>query len=558
MAYVLLSQSFGASKANLPATITETSTGIPAVILSSATGGLVNSNGDTRLDGSGNLSCYVDGDRTWTVSVDGGASAGPAGLLTGAQVAAGATAVVGVKSDGTLVEGSGATVGLTPAQVLRTQALASGGRFRTQDVRVVTFGDSTANVGATSSPDTYDTQIVSAAFPASGATVVGAGEAAKWMTSLYYPRARLVGNCGVSGDATAGMLNRDAQVSSTMRKAAMDALNLRPDAVCFRGGSINDLQAITAGTYAATVATCISNHRRILARLLSGSTQLIDVGIFGYGDGAAATSLNPDLVRQAVLECNAAFKAMSSEFAGRVVYLDPQAAGLQALDGRIVAGLSNDGLHLNINGGALLGQAEAAILTEVFGASAGPSYPGTNLLPEAMMQGTTAFGGGVRPNGFSFSGATAFASSIDVIEGRQMWTVDATVAAGAQNILMNAPFPIGTLGLLAGDVIGAEFDFEWTPLNGFAPTLNGLYSRLDIFKTAAGRVVNTANATALASATLPAPSLKGRSVFLPLQLQEPSTNLSSGSSLMVLLIGLTSAGGGQARFRMGVPRLVKL
>jgi len=127
MAYVLLSQSFGAAKANLPATITEAGTGLPAVILSSATGGLVNSNGDIKLDSSGNLSCYVDGAKTWVVNVDSGASAGPVGLLTGAQVAAGATAVVGVKSDGTLVEGGGATIGLTPAQVVQTQALLEGG-----------------------------------------------------------------------------------------------------------------------------------------------------------------------------------------------------------------------------------------------------------------------------------------------------------------------------------------------------------------------------------------------------------------------------------------------
>lgn len=422
---------------------------------------------------------------------------------------------------------------------------------------MVTFGDSTANLGATSSPDTYDTQTVTAPFPASGATVIGGGELAKWCTSMFYPRARLVGNCGISGDSTNGMLARDSAVGSSTRKAIADALNLRPDVVVYRGGSINDLQGITDGTYAATVATCIANHRRILGRMLVGAPYIMDVGIFGYGDGASATSPTPDLVRQAVLECNVAFAAVAAEFGGRVDYLSPQAAGIQGTDGRITAGLSNDGLHLNTNGGLLLGKAEASQLTARFGQAAGPTYPGVNLLPEAMMQGTGAFGGGLKPNGFTFSGATATASSIDVIDGKQMWSVEATISAGSQTVQMFAPFPISTLGLLANDVIGAEFDWEWLPLNGFSPTMVTCYSRLDIYKTAAGRVVHTANASTLPSASLAAPAMKGRSVFLPLVLQDPSSALSS-SSIMLCSLGLSSAAGGQARFRMGVPRLVKL
>ncbi len=460
--------------------------------------------------------------------------------LTSEQASAGSTGVLGLTAAGAESALSG---------VLRGHRLS--------DVRVVTFGDSTANIGISSSPDSYDTRTVTAPFPPSGATVIGGGEACKWITSMFYPRARLVGNCGVSGDTTLFMLNRDVAVASATRKAIADAISVQPDVAAYRGGSINDLQGVNAGNYAATVAACIANHRKILGRLLAGIPRAIDCGIFGYGDGSAATSSTPELVRQAVLECNAAFKAMASSFGGRVVYLDPQAIGIQAADGRLVPGLSNDGIHLNINGGVLLGQAEAAVLAGMFGPSAGPSYPGTNLMPEAMMQGTTAYAGGVRPNGFTFSGATPTASSIDVVDGLQMWTVDATVASGSQTILMNAPFPISTLGLLAGDVIAAEFDFEWLPLSGFAPTMTGLYARLDLYKTAAGRVVHTANACAIFSSSLPAPSLKGRAVFLPLVLSEPSANLTTACQ-MVLNVGLSSASGGQARFRFGVPRLVKL
>ena len=129
MAYTLLSQSFGAAKANLPVTITEASTGVPAVILSSATGGLVNSNGDTFLDASGNLSCYVDGDKTWAVKVDSGATQGPpVGLLSSSQVASGAVGVPGVKADGSLVGPTGSSIGLSALQLALSPVLS----FRAQ------------------------------------------------------------------------------------------------------------------------------------------------------------------------------------------------------------------------------------------------------------------------------------------------------------------------------------------------------------------------------------------------------------------------------------------
>lgn len=116
MAYILLSQSFGLAKANLPVTITEATTGVPAVLLSSPTGGLVSTTGDTKLDASGNLSVYVDGAFTWSVSVDSGASGAPVGTLLPAQVGAGAIGIPGIKADGTLITPAGATIGLTSDQ----------------------------------------------------------------------------------------------------------------------------------------------------------------------------------------------------------------------------------------------------------------------------------------------------------------------------------------------------------------------------------------------------------------------------------------------------------
>ena len=151
MAYVLLSQSFGASKANLPVTITEVSTGLPAVILSSATAGLLSNNGDHYLDGSGNLAVYVEGGRTWQVNVDSGASPGPVGLLTAAQIAAGAVGIAGVTSGGVLKDASGSTLSVSSLTLAQTSAgaigvvgVTSGGVLKDNNGATIVVGSGTS------------------------------------------------------------------------------------------------------------------------------------------------------------------------------------------------------------------------------------------------------------------------------------------------------------------------------------------------------------------------------------------------------------------------------
>ncbi len=69
MAYALYTASYGAPKANYRVTISETSSGMLATVLSTATGPVLNTAGDAYLDGSGNLSVYIDTARTWSVNV---------------------------------------------------------------------------------------------------------------------------------------------------------------------------------------------------------------------------------------------------------------------------------------------------------------------------------------------------------------------------------------------------------------------------------------------------------------------------------------------------------
>jgi hypothetical protein len=77
MTYSLYTQSFGQSFSNANVLITEVGTGAPAIILTSPTGGVLNSQGQAKLDNLGNLFVYIDNSRTWNVAVFDGITTGP-------------------------------------------------------------------------------------------------------------------------------------------------------------------------------------------------------------------------------------------------------------------------------------------------------------------------------------------------------------------------------------------------------------------------------------------------------------------------------------------------
>lgn len=65
--YALYTASYGSNYANLKVRILEQSTGIPAIIMASATSGILSSNGNAVLDASGNLNVYLDNSKTFQV-----------------------------------------------------------------------------------------------------------------------------------------------------------------------------------------------------------------------------------------------------------------------------------------------------------------------------------------------------------------------------------------------------------------------------------------------------------------------------------------------------------
>lgn len=151
MAYILLAQSFGLSKANLPVNIVETSTGVPAVLLSSATSGLISANGDTFLDSNGDLAVYVDNSKSYTVSVDSGTQATILGNLTPTQIAAGAVGIAGVRADGGLINLSGVLSALSPTQITNVTTLMGDAYFMPAPTGVLAT-DHAALVSALAAP----------------------------------------------------------------------------------------------------------------------------------------------------------------------------------------------------------------------------------------------------------------------------------------------------------------------------------------------------------------------------------------------------------------------
>lgn len=68
--YALLSASYGTGYANQPVRILEQGTGLPAIIMASATSGILSHRGNAVLDSSGNLAVYVDNSKTWQIWAD--------------------------------------------------------------------------------------------------------------------------------------------------------------------------------------------------------------------------------------------------------------------------------------------------------------------------------------------------------------------------------------------------------------------------------------------------------------------------------------------------------
>lgn len=422
-------------------------------------------------------------------------------------------------------------------------------------VRVGLFGDSTANPGSSQvSPDSHDVSIHTAPFPGSATTTSLALSGSKFLLGTQYQRCHLVFNGGVSGDSTTAMLARDDAGASTTRKAILDMQGANIDVCIFRGGSIND---VTAGSAENTI---LAQHIKLLNRMMTaGDYMIIDEGIAGY----SVTGGSTDLYRQRLISLNAQFKAFAAKYPNRIIFLDPVGLTCNG-DGTFITGrCRSDNLHLSFYGQMCLAQAEAAILTRLFGPAIGPRFPGVNLLSNPLLTTVTSPGyGSVGTNwAIQVTNGTRQNAAVEQIDGKLWQTVEivSNGAGGGGSIL--APYTPNSAGygIIRGDIVGVEFDwfFEGATPNSTPPLPTAIVARFDNTQTGtSGRVVlqhlipdeNTAFPS-------DAGRMKGHVLLGPFQFQDASANMTSISN-----ITLNFKTDAATTFKMGMssPRLVKI
>ena len=367
------------------------------------------------------------------------------------------------------------------AQGLAAAALNKALPLRTTPVRIVTFGDSTANTTDTRDVANQDTSQISFSTWQSGTKSIAIASN-KWMTDAFYPMAYRVGNCGISGQTTTQMVARDGLAASITRRAIQDAIDLNPDCVIYRGGSINDFQSISSGTLAAAVATAYANAQEIVFRFLQAGIPVIICGIYGYSgiDGVTFPASNA-LIRQAIVAQNANLNGLAAANPTMVRYVDPVGAVSDAtgayLSANYYGAISNadTGIHLTSLGQYIMGQLEAVALTALFGPSSSVRYRGKNLFTDPLFMTTTVQSFGTVANILTITATNATRSNAQIQEfGVKRWqTVDITITAAGSSmqIIPTINFTSTGLNLPNGSLVGLEMDYYIAGLSGYTPTL---------------------------------------------------------------------------------------
>lgn len=398
---------------------------------------------------------------------------------------------------------------------------------RTEPLRYATFGDSTANTG----PANTDTSVVNAPFPASGNTAFSIAPHVTLLGSVY-PKAYYVANGGISGETTTQMLARDSASAAATRKAVQDVCDLAPNVVMLRGGSINDLQAVTAATFDSTVASTYANHVELINRFLTNGVYVIDAGLFGY---SAVAATDPAMTRAAIVKLNAMYKAYADTVSG-VDFLSV-VGSLTDEFANYYAGVSFDGIHLSVKGQSILAALEKRLIESVFGVAIGPRYAGINLAPNPQMVATNSPGYGTVANNVivNATNSTRQNAKIEVIGGKRFQTCEFTPTGASAAASIALSFNPTTMSIAAGDKIGFEFDFLIQPLVGSAiPVPTTVLGRVALSKQGAGNIIIEGIST-FSSIILPDGGMMGKCVFQPFVSQEASAAYATSGSMQLQL-----------------------
>lgn len=421
-----------------------------------------------------------------------------------------------------------------------------GAAMRTSPLKIATFGDSTANVGAINSAGGPDMTAVVAANWATGTTDLNiAGD--KWKTPSFYPMAFLVANGGVSGQTTAQMLSRSITGDAQAAFSAEAIINLNPDVVILRGGSINDY----AGGAPITLATGLAQHQQIINKFLAAGIKVVDVGMYGYSGTPGSLTLAQ--VQAIIVQFNAASKDYAKQFPGKVAFSDC-ASVVSDSTGAYLPYMSADGTHLSWYGQHKAAEVEAAALERLFGKSADHRYQTPNILtnplfanPATLINTPTGFSAGVL-NG------TRQNYKREVINGKLFWTYEVVITGAGCYADLYLPYDPTAMGIVSGDKWGFECDYYIGGVGGLIPTITPAFSVET--KHVSGGLVRHSVLNAGAAFQLPEPVI-GRAVHAPIQYGDASANFTSANSIWHMKVPVAETSG---TFKVGIasPRAVKL
>ena len=431
--------------------------------------------------------------------------------------------------------------------------------YRTKPLRVVTFGDSTANAGggagALSTPENQDWRFASVNNWQSG-TVLEYNIANRWFTYAFYPQVYLVGNGGIDGQTTAQLLARDTLTASSTRYAITDMLNLAPDVVLFRGGSVNDLTTVTSATLASTVASTYANHISIINRFASENVFVIDSGNFGWS--ASATDIVQ--TRAAIVQLNTMFAAYAAANPSKVTFINPVGV-IADSTGAFLPNMAQDGIHPNFNAMYLWSQLEASALAAIFGTSSNCRYLGTNVYPDPFFLTTTNQSYGTVSNSVSIAvtNGTRSNAKIQVINNQIFQTCDFT-SNGAGNLVATIqptfnPSATGPMGIQPGDIWGIELDVYYANIGTGNLNIAGQVLLFNVYNSVgSGRVVQSiaSNSDTFTSSQQ---SIQYHLIFAPQMFGDSSSNFTTASNLS---ISLTTDGTTKIRVGIANVRYVKL
>ncbi len=251
---------------------------------------------------------------------------------------------------------------------------------KVKTLRVATFGDSTADA---SSLTAQDISLFQASL--NGHQLIASR---KYQLSFYYPAAYLVGNGGIGGETTAGMIHRDVEPVSIQRKSTEDIIALKPQVILFRGGSINDLPNVNKNNRASIVNETYTHHITLLERFTTADLPVLDSGIFGYSfpkggmEVGGYSKADPTQVRLALTELNNKFRTYAKTH-DKVYFVDPVGV-VSDTKGKYFFTMTEEGIHLSLQGSLAMAKKEAEVVAKIFGESVEKAFEkgGKNNYPK--------------------------------------------------------------------------------------------------------------------------------------------------------------------------------